>query len=80
MDVLRKAQALIGSSDLILVLGSSLEVTPAALLPVPALNAGARLILINRQPTYLDERADVLLHQDVAEVVPRLVDEVLGHG
>lgn len=80
MDVLRSAQTLIGSSDLILVLGSSLEVTPAALLPVPALNAGARLILINREPTYLDERADVLLRQDVAEIVPRLVDEVLGHG
>lgn len=80
LDVLRQAQTLIGSSDLILVLGSSLEVTPAALLPVPALNAGAKLILINREPTYLDERADVLLHQDVADVVPRLVDEVLGHG
>lgn len=80
MDVLRRAQTLIGSSDLILVLGSSLEVTPAALLPIPALNAGARLILINCEPTYLDERADVLLHRDVAEVVPRLVDEVLGHG
>ncbi len=80
LDVLRQAQTLIGTSDLILVLGSSLEVTPAALLPVPALNAGARMIIINREPTYLDERADVLLHQDVAEVLPCLVDEVLRNG
>jgi NAD-dependent deacetylase len=80
IDVLHRAQTLIGTSDLILVLGSSLEVTPAALLPVPALNSGARMIIINREPTYLDERADVLFHQNVAEVLPCLVDEVLRHG
>ncbi len=79
LDVLRQAQALMDSSDLVLVLGSSLEVTPAALLPVPALNHGARLIIVNREPTYLDDRADVLLRQDVASVMPCLVDEALRH-
>lgn len=76
-DVVQKAQVLIGSSDLILVLGSSLEVTPAALFPVTALNAGAALIIINQDPTYLDERADLIFHQDLAEVLPLIAAEVL---
>jgi NAD-dependent deacetylase len=52
-------------------------VTPAATFPLAALEAGAHLIIINRDPTYLDPRADVLFHQDAAEVLPCLVDEVL---
>lgn len=47
--------------DLMLVVGSSLEVMPAAGLPLEALNRGARLILVNYGATYLDERADVLI-------------------
>jgi NAD-dependent deacetylase len=79
--VVQEAKALIARSDLVLVIGSSLEVTPAAVFPVQALNAGARLIIINRDPTYLDDRADVVFRQDVAEVVPALVQEVMrGQG
>ncbi len=78
-QVVAEAEALVARSDLVLVIGSSLEVTPAALFPVPALNAGAQLIIINRDPTYLDERAAVIFRQDVARVLPRLVEEVL-HG
>jgi NAD-dependent deacetylase len=77
-DVVRAAEALMAESDLVLVAGSSLEVTPAAHFPIPALNAGANLIIINLDPTYLDERADVVFREDVAHVLPRLVDEVLG--
>jgi NAD-dependent deacetylase len=58
--------------DLMLVLGSSLEVMPAAGLPMEALRNGARLILVNLGPTYLDERADVLIPGDVAEIMPHL--------
>jgi NAD-dependent deacetylase len=75
--VVQDAKTLVESSDLILVAGSSLEVTPAAVFPVSALNAGASLIIINRQPTYLDPRADVVFHQDVAQVLPELAQEVL---
>jgi NAD-dependent deacetylase len=66
------------SCDLMLVVGSSLEVMPAALLPLEAVQSGGRLILVNRQPTYLDPRADVVLRDDVAEVLPRLASEVLN--
>jgi NAD-dependent deacetylase len=76
-EAVRQAQALFREADLVLVVGSSLEVTPAALLPVEALNAGARLIIFNRDPTYLDERADFVFRDDVAEILPRLIEEAL---
>jgi NAD-dependent deacetylase len=75
--IMKQAERLLASSDLLLVAGSSLEVTPAALLPQRALEAGARLIIVNREPTYLDVRADVVLHEDVIDVLPSLADEVL---
>jgi NAD-dependent deacetylase len=60
--------------DLMLVAGSSLEMVPAANLPLMALDHGAKLIIVNYQPTHLDGRADVLIHADVAEVLPRIAD------
>jgi len=47
-------------------------VMPAAELPLAALTHGARLIIVNLGPTYLDERADVLIHADVAEILPQI--------
>jgi NAD-dependent deacetylase len=64
--------------DLMIVAGSSLEVLPVAGLPMRALENGAHLILINHSKTYLDVRADVVLHEDVDVVIPRIVQEVLG--
>lgn len=63
-------------ADLILVVGSSLEVTPAAYLPVYALENHARLIIINLTATPLDRRADVLLRSDAAEVVPLIAEKL----
>lgn len=59
--------------DLMLVAGSSLEVTPAADLPFIAVESGAKVILVNLQPTGFDHCAEVVIHGDVAEVLPRLV-------
>jgi NAD-dependent deacetylase len=61
-------------ADLVLVVGSSLEVAPASELPAIALDCGAKLVLLNFDPTYLDAKADVVLHADAAEVLPRLVE------
>ncbi len=66
-------------SDVFLVAGSSLEVAPAGDLPILAKAHGARLILINLSPTAADRYADVRIQGDVAEVLPRLVDIVLGN-
>lgn len=63
--------------DAMLVAGSSLEVLPVAGLPMRALENGAHLILINHTETYLDVRADVVFHDDVDEVIPRLVERIL---
>ena len=72
-----KAQDASRNCDLMIVAGSSLEVLPVAGLPMRALENGAHLILINHSVTYLDIRADVVLHEDVAQVIPRIVDELL---
>jgi NAD-dependent deacetylase len=63
--------------DLMIVAGSSLEVLPVAGLPMRAIENGAHLIIINQSVTYLDVRADVVINDDVAEIIPQIVNEVL---
>jgi NAD-dependent deacetylase len=65
--------------DLMLVAGSSLEVLPVAGLPMQALDRGAHLIVVNNTPTYVNIRADVVILQDVASVLPEIAKRVL-HG
>lgn len=62
--------------DLILVAGSSLEVTPAADIPFLAAENNARAIIVNLEPTSFDSHADVVLHGNVAEILPQLVEAV----
>jgi NAD-dependent deacetylase len=77
-SIVLAAQRLIDQSDLILIAGSSLEVTPAASMPVGSLNRGARLIIVNQEPTYLDARADALFHADVVDVLPLIANKLIG--
>jgi len=65
-------------ADCFLVVGSSLEVSPANELPRLAYEHGARLIILTRSPTYLDHRADVILRADIVETLPAIVDLVLS--
>ncbi len=76
--VFHQARAWCAAADVLLVAGSSLEVTPASLLPQIALDAGACLIIVNREPTYIDQRAEAVFRQDLVEVLPDLAAEVLG--
>lgn len=64
--VLAEANSHAQRADLMLVLGTSLTVYPAALLPETTLRAGGRLIIVNADPTPLDARADLVL-RDLAE-------------
>ena len=75
-----QAQQASKECDLMIVAGSSLEVLPVAGLPMRALENGAHLILINYSQTYLDVRADVVFHEDVAEILPKIVEQVGGGG
>ena len=68
-DVLDAAVSEARSCDLFLVVGSSLVVQPAASLPVLAKQHGARLAILNKDSTPLDELADVVLHRGAAEVL-----------
>jgi NAD-dependent deacetylase len=74
IQVLNAAMEEARRSDLILVAGSSLTVTPAADIPFLAVDSGAKGIIVNFQPTPFDSRADVVIHDDVTEVLPRLVE------
>jgi NAD-dependent deacetylase len=62
---MRRAQELTESCDLFLAIGSSLVVWPAAGFPMAAKRNGARLVIVNRDPTEFDDVADLVLHHDI---------------
>jgi NAD-dependent deacetylase len=72
MGVLFEAQAEAERCDVMMVVGSSLEVHPAAELPSRAKRHGAELIIINYQRTPMDAQAAVVVHDDLAVIVPRI--------
>jgi NAD-dependent deacetylase len=73
-DVFNAARFHVDSADLMLIAGSSLEMYPVSQLPSRVLRHGGRLIVINLTPTSVDEAADVVIHGNVAEVLPRVVE------
>jgi NAD-dependent deacetylase len=66
-----KAETL--ASDLFLVLGSSLVVYPAAGFPIMAKEAGAKLVIVNRDPTDQDPVADLVVHDEIGPVMAAVV-------
>lgn len=62
--------------DVMLIAGSSLEVAPAADLPLVAKKHGAKLVIVNKTPTHVDGQAAVVLREDVATALPRIVELV----
>ena len=62
--------------DLMLVVGSSLEIAPASEIPFVALRCGAKVIVVNYQPTPLDSQADVVIYEDVAKSLPQIIEQV----
>ncbi|MFX1465628.1 MAG: NAD-dependent deacetylase [Promethearchaeota archaeon] len=62
--------------DVMLVVGSSLSVYPAAELPVIAKRSGAKLIIINKGPTQLDNLADVRIEAKSGEFLPKVVEQI----
>jgi NAD-dependent deacetylase len=72
-----EAQREVRQCDLMLVAGSSLEVLPVAGLPLQAIDRGAHLVIVNNTPTYLNVRADVVILENVAEILPAIVERAL---
>ena len=61
------------ASDLFITIGSSLVVYPAAGFPELAARNGARLVILNREPTGLDPLADLVLHREIGETLGEAV-------
>lgn len=60
-----QAQVAASDCDLFLAIGSSLQVYPAASFPLVAKRNGAKLVIINRDPTDMDDSADLLIHDEI---------------
>jgi len=73
VEAMRRAEAASSDCDLFIVLGSSLVVYAAAALPLVANSNGAALAIINREPTDMDGRADVVIHAEIGAVLREIV-------
>ena len=61
--------------DLFVVLGSSLSVFPAADFPLRAKQQGAGLVIINRDPTQMDDAADLVIHAGIGETLAAVLEQ-----
>jgi len=62
--------------DLLIMVGSSLLVSPANLLPAMAKANGAKIIFINKDPTPMDHLADVVLFGKAGEILPTVIKRI----
>jgi NAD-dependent deacetylase len=70
---MRRAESLASTCDLFLAIGSSLVVWPAAGFPLVAKRSGARLVIINRDPTDFDDIADLVVHADIGRTLESFI-------
>ena len=68
-DAMRRATELAQQCDLFLAIGSSLVVWPAAGFPLMAKRSGAKLVIINNEPTDQDDIADLVIRHDIGETL-----------
>jgi NAD-dependent deacetylase len=68
-----------GRCDLFIVLGSSLSVFPAADFPAQACESGAKLVIVNHEPTDLDRAADLVINAGIGATLSEAV-AVLGYS
>ncbi len=73
IEAMMLAQERASECDLLIAAGSSLVVYPAASLPLVARESGARLIIINRTPTPVDEFADFVIREEIGKALPHLI-------
>jgi len=68
-EPMHRAEDMVAVCDLMVVVGSSLQVYPAASFPQVAKHNGAKLVIVNREPTPLDDMADLVLHREIGETL-----------
>ncbi len=71
-EVIDRAMQAAGEADLLLAIGSTLQVYPVAAAVPRAKAAGARIVIINNEPTQFDEIADVVIQQRIGDVLPAI--------
>jgi NAD-dependent deacetylase len=73
LEDLQRSERAARDCDLLLAIGSTLSVYPiAAIVPI-AKRCGARLVIVNGEPTEMDELADVVVHGRIGELLPRMI-------
>jgi NAD-dependent deacetylase len=78
VKTLFQARNAVAEADLMLIVGSSLEVAPISDLPLEALAHDAKIVVINLHPTYIDDQAEVVIHNELTEVLPQIAEAVLA--
>ena len=73
-EPMRQAEIETLSADLFIAIGSSLVVWPAAGFPLRAKRNGAKLVILNREPTDLDDIADLVIRDDIGDVLEVFLD------
>ena len=79
-EVIDAALAAADRADLLLAVGSTLQVYPAANVVPRAKAAGARVVIVNGQPTHMDPYADALLIGPISELLPALVEPAVNRA
>ncbi len=71
-----QSQALAKKADVMLIVGSSLSVAPICDLPLYTLREKGKLIIVNDQPTHLDEKATVVINHKTGTILPLIVEQI----
>jgi len=74
LEDLERAEAAVQQCDLMLAVGTTLSVFPIANIVPLAKAAGARVVILNEQPTEMDDLADAVIRGSISEILPRLVE------
>ena len=71
-EVIDRAMRCAGQADLFLAIGTSLQVYPIAGAVPVAKAAGARIVIINAEPTPFDDIADAVFNESISKVLPQI--------
>jgi len=71
---MKRAEAATLTCDLFIAIGSSLQVFPAAGFPVMARHNGALLVILNREPTELDDAASLVINEEITPTLKNLLE------
>ncbi|GGT20742.1 hypothetical protein GCM10010254_46500 [Streptomyces chromofuscus] len=74
----RLSVVLVGGVGVFVAVGTSLQVQPAAGLAGVAADHGARLIIVNAEPTPYDDRADEVVREPIGAALPKLLRTLAG--